>query len=177
MFEGASALCFGLDGALLGACALLLGAGAEPSLRGFLEVRGIYVMIHIGIDVLRGCGSPGGTIGNVAHFGGFIGGLCYVLAVLPDLGGREVPTVPCLAKGANGRWDQVECLAFFSPRYAFPMEQVQRWAMLVLAIGAVAALLNAFVVHRRAHASADGYSVLVKAPGGRSAAAGDRDME
>ncbi|CAJ1329971.1 unnamed protein product [Effrenium voratum] len=163
MFEGASALCFGLDGALFAVCGLLLGGGSDPSLRSFLEVRGLYVAIHIGIDVLRGCSSPYGTIGNVSHLAGFVGGMCYVLAVLPDIGGRPVPTVPCLRRG-HGRWSEERCLAFFSMDYSAPVQQVQIYATLVLALGAVAALLNAFVYHREAHASADGYSLLVKAP-------------
>lgn len=37
MFEGASALCFGLDGALFAVCGLLLGADADHGLRSFLE--------------------------------------------------------------------------------------------------------------------------------------------
>eukprot|EP00930_Biecheleria_cincta_P057260 TRINITY_DN43230_c0_g1_i1.p1 TRINITY_DN43230_c0_g1~~TRINITY_DN43230_c0_g1_i1.p1 ORF type:complete len:214 (+),score=34.87 TRINITY_DN43230_c0_g1_i1:76-642(+) len=171
MFEGASALCFGLDGALLAVCSILLGAGTNPSLRSFIEVRGWYAVLHMGIDVLRGCGNPAGTIGNVAHLAGFLGGFSYVLAVLPDIGGHAVPTVPCLRRGGNGRWEQTECLAFFSPQYSAPVSDVQLWAKAVLAVGAAAAVLNAFVCHRRAHASADGYSVLVKA------SAGDRDME
>jgi len=167
MFEGASALCFGLDGALLGACGLLLGGGREPSLRSFLEVRLWYTLVHMGIDLLRGCSSPGGTVGTSAHFAGFVGGLCYVLAVLPPLGGRPVPTIRCLARGAGGRWEEANCLAFFSPHYSWPVEQVQMAAQAVLALGVAFALVNAFVFRRGVHASADGYSVLVKVPGGQ----------
>jgi len=167
MFEGASALCFGLDGALLGAVGLLLGAGREPALQGFLQVRGWYAAVHMGIDILRGCSSPGGTVGNFAHLAGFVGGLCYILAFLPALGGRPVPTIPCLARGPSGGWEEVECLAFFTPHYSAPVSQVQSAAKAVLVLGAATGLMNALLL-RRAHASADGYSVLVKPPSGRA---------
>jgi len=171
MIEGASAVCFGLDGALLAACALQLGAGANPSLQGFLMMRGVYAALHMGMDLLRGCSSPQGTIGNAAHVAGFIGGFCYVVLALPALGGRPVPTVGCYAGGSR-RGSYEECLAFFSPTYAMPVPDAQRIAATVLASGAGLALLNAFLWHRSVHPSADGYSVLVKVPhsggGGRA---------
>jgi len=162
MIEGASAVCFGLDGALLAACALQLGAGADPSLQGFLMMRGVYAVLHMGMDLLRGCSSPQGTIGNAAHVAGFIGGFCYVVLALPALGGRPVPTVGCFP---GGRWSShnQECLAFFDPKYAMPVDTARLVAEVVLASGLVLALLNAFVWHRSVHPSADGYSVLVKA--------------
>jgi len=163
MFEGASALCFGLDGALLASSALLLGAGSQPSLRGFLEVRGWYAIIHMGIDILRGCSSPHGTIGNVAHVAGFVGGFCYIIIELPELGGRAVPTIPCLQHSGR-RWEETHCLAFFTPEYSLSVEQARIYAAGLLLFGAAAAVLNAFVCQRHAHASADGYSVFVKAP-------------
>eukprot|EP00439_Symbiodinium_sp_Y106_P061371 s1732_g9.t1 len=103
--DGASALCFGLDGALLASASppelrylaasqalgakLLLGGGSDPSLRSFLQVRGMYAVIHMGIDILRGCSSPYGTIGNVSHLSGFVGGFCYIVLALPELGNTE----------------------------------------------------------------------------------------
>ena len=162
MFEGASAMCFGLDGALFAVCGLLLGANVDPSLRSFLEVRGLYVAIHMGIDILRGCSSPYGTIGNVSHLAGFVGGFCYILVMLPEIGGRPVPTVPCLRRGHSG-WNEDRCLAFFSREYSASVDEVQTYAMGVLGAGIVLAVLNAFVCQRQAHASADGYSIFVKA--------------
>ncbi|CAK9081160.1 unnamed protein product [Durusdinium trenchii] len=162
MFEGASAVCFGLDGALLAVCGLLLGADADPSLRSFLEVRGLYAAIHMGIDILRGCSSPYGTIGNVSHLAGFVGGFCYILLVLPEIGGRPAPTLPCLRRGPSA-WREERCLAFFSPEYSLSVLEAQRYAGLVLITGVALALLNAFVCQRQAHASADGYSIFVKA--------------
>lgn len=185
MFEGASALCFGLDGALLASCALLLGGSEDPALQGFLQVRGWYAAIHMGMDMLRACGSQQGTIGNLAHLAGFIGGFCYVILAMPPLGGRRVPIVGCYGKGwALGTSGYQECFAFFSPRYVAPVKEVQQIAMMTLAIGVTAALLNAFVWHSTVHASADGYSVLVKPPGkgpdgrgGRVLGRGDGDLE
>lgn len=163
MFEGASAMCFGLDGALFAVCGLLLGANVDPSLRGFLEVRGLYVAIHMGIDIMRGCSSPYGTIGNVSHLAGFVGGFCYVLVVLPEIGGRPVPTVPCLRKKHSG-WNEDRCLAFFSREYSAGVDEVQNYALGILGLGIALALLNAFVCQRQHHASADGYSIFVKGP-------------
>eukprot|EP00435_Cladocopium_sp_Y103_P007112 s316_g2.t1 len=163
MFEGASAMCFGLDGALFAVCGLLLGANVDPSLRGFLEVRGLYVAIHMGIDIMRGCSSPYGTIGNVSHLAGFVGGFCYVLVMLPEIGGRPVPTVPCLRK-KHSSWNEDRCLAFFSREYSAGVDEVQSYAAGILGLGIALALLNAFVCQRQAHASADGYSIFVKGP-------------
>jgi len=178
MFEGASALCFGLDGALLGSCGLLLGAGASPSLAGFMQVRGWYAVVHVGLDLIRGCSGNSATVGTLSHLAGFVGGLCYVLAALPDLGGQPVPTVPCLRAGPGGRFVEAECLAFFSIGYKAPVQQVRQAAVAVLACGAAAAVFNAFVVQSRAHASADGYSLLVKPPSaGARPAAADRDLD
>mmetsp|Transcript_73223 Transcript_73223/g.145228 ORF Transcript_73223/g.145228 Transcript_73223/m.145228 type:complete len:121 (+) Transcript_73223:1-363(+) len=117
----------------------------------------------MGMDLLRGCSSPQGTIGNAAHIAGFIGGFCYVVLALPALGDRPVPTVGCYAGGSR-RGSYEECLAFFSPSYAVPVYDARRAALIVLASGAGLALLNAFFWHRSVHPSADGYSVLVKAP-------------
>lgn len=163
MFEGASALCFGLDGALLASASLLLGGGSDPSLRSFLQVRGMYAVIHMGIDILRGCSSPYGTIGNVSHLSGFVGGFCYIVLALPELGGRPVPTIPCL-RHSGISWEETHCLAFFSPEYSMSIQEARFYAMCTLAAGTAAALLNAFVLQRAAHASADGYSIFVKAP-------------
>lgn len=173
MFEGASAVCFGLDGVLFTSCGLLLGAGGQAELQSFLQVRGAYAVFHMLIDLIRGCGGPG-TVGHIAHLGGFLGGVCYVLFVQPPIGGQAVPTVPCLYR-SSGLWQEDRCLAFFSPAYTIPVSNVQTYAAAILAAGAGAALFNAFVVNRAAHPSADGYSVFVKAPGGRGG--GDRDLE
>ncbi|CAK0818218.1 unnamed protein product [Prorocentrum cordatum] len=149
------------------------GAGASPSLAGFMQVRGWYAVVHVGLDLIRGCSGNSATVGTLSHLAGFVGGLCYVLAALPDLGGQPVPTVPCLRAGPGGRFVEAECLAFFSIGYKAPVQQVRQAAVAVLACGAAAAVFNAFVVQSRAHASADGYSLLVKPPsaGARPAAA------
>eukprot|EP00913_Durusdinium_trenchii_P030635 g28692.t1 len=116
----------------------------------------------MGIDILRGCSSPYGTIGNVSHLAGFVGGFCYILLVLPEIGGRPAPTLPCLRRGPSA-WREERCLAFFSPEYSLSVLEAQRYAGLVLITGVALALLNAFVCQRQAHASADGYSIFVKA--------------
>eukprot|EP00929_Paragymnodinium_shiwhaense_P123221 TRINITY_DN9680_c0_g1_i3.p1 TRINITY_DN9680_c0_g1~~TRINITY_DN9680_c0_g1_i3.p1 ORF type:complete len:364 (+),score=59.23 TRINITY_DN9680_c0_g1_i3:186-1277(+) len=165
MFEGVSSVCFGLDGALFAACGLLLGSNAaDPSLASFLQIRGFYAAVHMGIDLMRGCGA-GSTVGNLSHLAGFVGGFCYVLSLMPAVGGRPVPTFPCLVQ-AGGHWDQGRCIALFDTRYSCTVQKAQFWASVVLAAGPVLALLNAFVVHKSAHASADGYSVLVKPSAG-----------
>ena len=36
---------------------------------------------------------------------GFVGGFSYILVALPEIGGRPVPTVPCLRRGHHG-WNE-----------------------------------------------------------------------
>jgi len=181
MFEGLSSLCFGLDGALLASCGLLLGSGSGgASLQSFLQVRGFYAALHMGMDVLRGCSSPGGTVGNFSHFAGFVAGACYVFAMLPDIGGRALPTIPCLT-GSSGVWREDKCLAMFAAKYSWPVHQVQNVAIGILLTGALLALLNAFFGRGKASdASADGYSIFVRrASGGNrpGGASGDSALE
>jgi len=176
VFEGASALCFGLDGALLTACGLILGAGQGASLQSFLEMRGMYAAIHMGIDIMRAFGGSGGTVGHFAHLAGFMGGMLYVVAALPTIGGKPVPTIPCLTRGASGRFVEEKCLVLFTPKYSMPVASAQNYAYAILTAGVLAALLNAFVFHRRVHASADGFSLFVKAPGTGASNRGGRRL-
>lgn len=165
MFEGASALCFGLDGALLGACSLVLGAGGDPKLRGFIQARAWYAAVHMGIDVMRWCGNSRGTIGNISHLAGFAAGLLYVPLAQPDLGGRPLPKMPCFSRTLRSPFLMREqCFAFLFPHYAMPVWEVQLVVMALLLLLILAALLNTFWRHRFLHASANGYSVFVKAP-------------
>lgn len=167
MFQGASALAFGLDGALLCSCALLLGSGSDPAVRHFFGIRCFYALIHIGIDVVQGCSAPHGTIGNLPHFAGFVAGICYLLAFRPLLGGRPMPQVPC----KRGIFKKRECYAFVKPDWVFQADMAQSIATVVLLAGVSAALFNAFWRHRDVHPSADGYSVFFTPPtrlGGQS---------
>jgi hypothetical protein len=120
----------------------------------------------MGMDIMQGCGSAPGTIGNLSHLAGFVAGASYVLLAEPLLGGRAVPRVPC--KEADyfdiHVWKKRECFAFFTPDSSYQVSTVQTIAQVVLLVGVVAALFNAFWINRSVHPSADGYSIFCRPP-------------
>lgn len=162
MFQGISAVCFGLDGALFCSCGLLLGASNNDQLMQFIKVRGLYAIMHIAIDIIQGCSTPQGqgTIGNLSHLVGFFVGLAYVPLVEPPLNGRPVPKTFC--KFGTDKYK--ECFAFYYPEYAAPVDLVRFSVIGLLVLGVVLAWVNTFIVNRGVHPSADGYSVFVKPP-------------
>mmetsp|Transcript_60358 Transcript_60358/g.135947 ORF Transcript_60358/g.135947 Transcript_60358/m.135947 type:complete len:378 (-) Transcript_60358:12-1145(-) len=162
MLMGASSVCFGLDGALLGASAVLLGARHDPMLESFLLARGTFTAIHICIEILRMLSNSDRGVSHIAHFGGFVAGLCYVVVVAPDLGGRAIPTVPCAQRGFYSPYE--ECYAFFSPAYTMTKARAQFLCGQVFTIGLIAAIYNTFVRHKAVHPYADGYSLFVGPP-------------
>lgn len=154
MFEGASAMCFGLDGALLAACSMLLGAGSDPQLRTFLGVRGGYAALFMGIDLLRGCGNPQGTVGVLCHLAGFLAGICYVILAQPLLGGRPIPKVQCSPPATTSflpsllRPKPSECLAFFDRNWTLRESHAKLIAAVVFVVGVSYSLFNIFWTQR-----------------------------
>lgn len=160
MFEGCSALCFGLDGAFVCICCLLLGGGPAMASEPFLFARLQYIALHVLLECLRVCCGPPGTIGILPHAAGFLSGFCYIILVMPDLGDSPAPTVNCWHVGNFDRRPDA-CVALFSRDYEVPLINAQILAAGILAVGVAAAFWNAYL--RRSECQGDEcYFVLPK---------------
>ncbi|CAL1140557.1 unnamed protein product [Cladocopium goreaui] len=92
LVQGASSVCFGVDGALIALYGVFLGAGLDQKLRipefvAFFWMRIGIIAFHIVIDIVQSvCGSGKDTVGTVAHMASLVAGFCYVIIFLPPMG-------------------------------------------------------------------------------------------
>ncbi|CAE8601234.1 unnamed protein product, partial [Polarella glacialis] len=92
LVQGASSVCFGVDGALIALYAMFLGAGLDQQLKipefgAFFWMRIGIIAFHIIIDVVQSlCGGGKDTVGTMAHMASLLAGFCYVIVVLPPMG-------------------------------------------------------------------------------------------
>lgn len=163
--EGASSVCFGVDGALLALYGMFLGAGLDhqariPEFGAFFRMRIGYIAIHIGFDLLQGC-SGRSTVGTTAHMASLVAGFCYVLLALPPMGDGSLfrndhpYLMNCaLVSPAYMSMDS-QCVAFFKRSNGIEVGTAQSIAALVLGGGVLASALNAY---SKRHISDDGFA-------------------
>lgn len=176
LVQGASSVCFGVDGALVALYSMFLGAGLDAELKipefgMFFWMRIGIIAFHIFIDIVQSlCGSGKDSVGTTAHMASFFAGFCYVVLVLPPLGdglfddarpyivecGATSAVYTALERAAS------PCLAFFSRSAGVELVVAQRAAAAVLAAGVVASLVG--LVMRR-HVGDDGMACCATAPG------------
>lgn len=160
LVQGASSVCFGVDGALIALYAMFLGAGLDAQLRtpefgAFFWMRIGIIAFHIIIDIIQSlCGAGKDTVGTMAHMASLAAGFCYVILVLPPMGdgslfesdqpyiincGLTSPKYVTL-EGATSR-----CIAFFKRGNGMEVRTAQRLAILVLGGGVFVSIINAII--------------------------------
>eukprot|EP00929_Paragymnodinium_shiwhaense_P107117 TRINITY_DN7317_c0_g1_i1.p1 TRINITY_DN7317_c0_g1~~TRINITY_DN7317_c0_g1_i1.p1 ORF type:complete len:697 (-),score=120.11 TRINITY_DN7317_c0_g1_i1:573-2663(-) len=157
LVQGASSVCFGVDGALIALYGMFLGAGLSKHLRipefgAFFWMRIGIIFFHIIIDILQSvCGGGRDSVGTVAHMASLVAGFCYVILFLPPMGdgklfGSDVPyIIDCgltsphytTMDGATG-----ECMAFFRRSNGIEVATAQFWAKIVLGGGVLWSVVN-----------------------------------
>lgn len=171
LVQGASSVCFGVDGALIALYAVFLGAGLEdqlqiPEFGSFFWMRIGIVAFHIVIDVFQSmCGAGKDTVGTLAHIASLIAGFCYVVLVLPPMGDGSLfdSTRPYIVdcgmtspKYVTVESANAKCLAFFRRGNGVELATAQRCAALVLAGGVLVSVANAYL---KRHVSDDGIAL------------------
>lgn len=160
LVQGASSVCFGVDGALIALYGVFLGAGLDQKLRipefgAFFWMRIGIIAFHIVIDIVQSvCGSGKDTVGTVAHFASLVAGFCYVIIFLPPMGdgsffGSDRPyIVNCgMTSPKYVTLDEAttQCLAFFRRSNGIEIGTAQAIACTILGAGVLVALVNAFL--------------------------------
>merc|ERR1712029_633857 len=84
LVQGASSVCFGIDGALIALYAMFLGAGLDSQLSSaefgqFFWMRIGIVAFHIVINMVQALCGGRDTVGTTAHLASLVAGFCYVL--------------------------------------------------------------------------------------------------
>jgi hypothetical protein len=157
LVQGASSVCFGVDGALIALYALFLGAGVDAQLRtpefgAFFWMRIGIIAFHIIVDLVQSlCSSGKDTVGTLAHMSSLIAGFCYVILVLPPMGDGSLfdslrpYIVDCgltSPRYVTAEDATAECLAFFSRANGVKVNTARTIAATVLGGGTVASLVN-----------------------------------
>eukprot|EP00438_Fugacium_kawagutii_P021285 Skav235205 [mRNA] locus=scaffold4495:81930:84990:- [translate_table: standard] len=157
---GASALGFGLSGAIVALYALYAGAdldstsSVQRSFKNWVWLRLIFVAFHIAMEFVRGL-SQRDIAGLWAHTTAFISGFVYVLYFLPPMGdgtllSAERPYVVACAYDSSGFSSSApECVRLFSSQYEYPVVDVQRQAFLFFSTVIGWTVFNAFVLQRK----------------------------
>lgn len=160
LVQGASSVCFGVDGALIALYGVFLGAGLDQKLRipefgAFFWMRIGIIAFHIVIDIVQSvCGSGKDTVGTVAHMASLVAGFCYVIIFLPPMGdgsffGSDRPyIVNCgMTSPKYVTLDEAttQCLAFFRRSNGIEIGTAQAIACTILGAGVLVALVNAFL--------------------------------
>eukprot|EP00930_Biecheleria_cincta_P046360 TRINITY_DN31972_c0_g1_i1.p1 TRINITY_DN31972_c0_g1~~TRINITY_DN31972_c0_g1_i1.p1 ORF type:complete len:695 (+),score=124.23 TRINITY_DN31972_c0_g1_i1:88-2085(+) len=162
LVQGASSVCFGVDGALIGLYALFLGAGLDSQLKipefgAFFWMRIGIIAFHIIIDMVQSiCGAGKDTVGTMAHMASLVAGFCYVIIVLPPMGDGSLFTsdtpyiVNCgmtSPKYVTIEDATTQCLAFFRRGNGIEVATAQRIASVILGGGVLISIANA--IHKR----------------------------
>merc|ERR1712110_1178138 len=158
LVQGASSVCFGVDGALIALYGMFLGAGLDekltiPQFGAFFWMRIGIVGFHIVIDLLQSfCGGGKDTVGTTAHIASFVAGFCYVILALPPMGNGILfdslhpYIVDCgltSPKYVTAESAQSDCLAFFRRSNGIEVVTAKKAAMVVLGGGVFISVLNA----------------------------------
>ncbi|CAK0815784.1 unnamed protein product [Prorocentrum cordatum] len=142
---GASALGFGLSGAIVALYGLYAGAELDQtttvqrSFQDWVYLRLIFVAFHIAMEFIRGL-SQKDAAGLFAHAAAFASGFAYVLYFLPPMGdGTLLPSdrpyiVPCAydihGEDASYATDAVpECIRLFSQVYEYTVPDARAKAL------------------------------------------------
>mmetsp|Transcript_9216 Transcript_9216/g.20454 ORF Transcript_9216/g.20454 Transcript_9216/m.20454 type:complete len:701 (+) Transcript_9216:36-2138(+) len=168
LVQGASSVCYGVDGALIALYAMFLGAGLDSQLKipefgAFFWMRIGIIAFHITIDIMQGvCAQGKDTVGTIAHMASLVAGFCYVILFLPPMGdgslfdsqqpyiidcGLTSPQYVTLAQA------QTQCIAFFNRANGMELGTAKNVAIAVLGGGVLASMVNAFL---NRHISDDG---------------------
>eukprot|EP00928_Gymnodinium_smaydae_P032435 TRINITY_DN23490_c0_g1_i1.p1 TRINITY_DN23490_c0_g1~~TRINITY_DN23490_c0_g1_i1.p1 ORF type:complete len:713 (-),score=90.49 TRINITY_DN23490_c0_g1_i1:65-2158(-) len=162
LVQGASSVCFGVDGALIAIYGMFLGAGLDEQLKipefgAFFWMRIGIIAFHIIIDVLQSvCGGGKDTIGTMAHLASLVAGFCYVIVMLPPMGdgslfdSRQPYIIDCgLTSPSYVSLDGAtsQCLAFFNRANGIQVSTARTLGLAVLAGGVLVSAANA--VHKR----------------------------
>lgn len=158
---GASALGFGLSGAIVALYGLYSGAeldqatSVQRSFQDWCQLRLIFVGFHIVMELIRSISQRDAT-GLFAHIASFVAGLSYVLYFFPPMGdGSMFPSerpyvVPCAYYDTSVGADTSvpECIRLFSQEYEYEVGDVQRKALTMLMVSIAFTLFNTFVLNR-----------------------------
>lgn len=160
LVQGASSVCFGVDGALICLYATFLGAGLDSKLKipefgAFFWMRIGIIAFHIIIDIIQSiCGAGKDSVGTMAHMASLVAGFCYVIIFLPPMGdgslfdsdqpyiincGMTSPKYVTLDEATT------QCLAFFRRSNGIEISTAQNIAMGILGSGVLIGLINAFL--------------------------------
>eukprot|EP00927_Polykrikos_kofoidii_P079400 TRINITY_DN76184_c0_g1_i1.p1 TRINITY_DN76184_c0_g1~~TRINITY_DN76184_c0_g1_i1.p1 ORF type:complete len:688 (+),score=99.34 TRINITY_DN76184_c0_g1_i1:94-2157(+) len=168
LVQGASSVCFGIDGALIALYGMFLGAGLDQQLKipefgAFFWMRIGIISFHISIDIFQGvCGAGTDTVGTAAHMASLVAGFCYVILILPPIGDGSLfdsdqpyiidcgLTSPMYVTTESATSD---CLAFFRRSNGIEVGTAKQVAIVVLGGGVFVSAVNAF---RNRHISDDG---------------------
>mmetsp|Transcript_106951 Transcript_106951/g.190141 ORF Transcript_106951/g.190141 Transcript_106951/m.190141 type:complete len:658 (+) Transcript_106951:58-2031(+) len=160
LVQGASSICFGVDGALIALYALFLGAGLDSQLKipefgAFFWMRIGIIAFHIIIDVVQSiCGAGKDTVGTMAHMASLVAGFCYIILVLPPMGDGSLfdsdqpYIINCgmtSPKYVTMDTATTKCLAFFKRGNGVEVEQAQLIAGVLLGGGLLVTIVNAFL--------------------------------
>lgn len=161
---GASALGFGLSGAIVALYALYAGAdldstsSVQRSFKDWVWLRLIFVAFHIAMEFVRGM-SQRDIAGLWAHTTAFISGFAYVMYFLPPMGdgtllSAERPYVVACAYDSSGFSSSApECVRLLSSMYEYQVSYVQRQAFLFFSTVIGWTVFNVAVLHRKVPAT------------------------
>jgi len=168
LVQGASSVCFGVDGALIALYAMFLGAGLDQKLKipefgAFFWMRIGIIGFHIIIDIVQSiCGAGKDTVGTMAHMASLVAGFCYVILFLPPMGkgdlfdSQQPYIIDCgltNAKYVTMDGATKDCLAFFKRGNGVEVATAQKIALCILVGGVLVSMVNAFL---KRHISDDG---------------------
>merc|ERR1712217_714906 len=168
LVQGASSVCFGVDGALIALYAMFLGAGLDQQLKipefgAFFWMRIGIIAFHIIIDVVQSlCGAGKDTVGTMAHMASLVAGFCYVILVLPPMGdgslfdSQQPYLINCgITSPAYVTMESAttQCIAFFRRGNGMEVATAQRLAISILGGGVFISVVNAVL---KRHISDDG---------------------
>jgi hypothetical protein len=165
--QGASTVCFGVDGAVLTMYALFLGADLDAQLKipqfgSFFWLRIGMTCFHIVMELVRSfCGGGKDTVGTMAHMASFIAGICYFFTVLPPMGDGTLFDTPrpyivgCDTTNPRGMVikSNKQCLALFTRSFQVELWLAKTIGTVILLGGFILAGLNAY---KNRHISDDG---------------------
>jgi len=170
LVQGASSVCFGVDGALIALYAVFLGAGLDSQLKipefgAFFWMRIGIIAFHIIIDIVQSiCGAGKDTVGTMAHMSSLVAGFCYVILVLPPMGdgslfnSQRPYIIDCgmtSPKYVSMEGATKQCLAFFRRGNGMEVGTAKMLAITVLGGGVLISAVNAVA---KRHISDDGYA-------------------
>jgi len=192
LVQGASSVCFGVDGALIALYAMFLGAGLDSQLKipefgAFFWMRIGIIAFHIMIDVVQSiCGQGKDTVGTMAHMASLVAGFCYVIIVLPPMGDGSLfhNTQPYIINCGmtSPKYTTIEeattdCVAFFRRGNGIEIAFAQNIAIAILGGGVLISAVNAVL---KRHISDDGLALCscgdVPGPKGEDAQNADKDL-